>query len=872
VVTGSPRVFFLGNYFIIVFTNVISATSHLQYVAISSNNPGTPTTNTDIASSYVSASTLSWDGVVVQSVGKLIIAYNSTTGGQSIKVVYLTNLLALSSAVSFTGSTDIATIVSVCSDTTISNPVIYVSFYNLGTTLGKTLIVDTNLATVLAPTTTIASGTVLNLASAAQNGVMTLFYELSNNYSYDSSIPSHFINSVTLTQAGSVGSPITSIRSLGLASKAFIVNEAIYYLGAFQSPFQPTFFLINGSTSTQSSPVIVSKLAYENGGGYLTVGLPSVTVIGTTAYVPYLFKDLIEALNTLANPQQTTAGGIYSQTGINLASFNIESTTGVISSEIGSDLQISGGFLWMYDGYLPVEQNFFVWPDSVEATWSTSGGSIHAQPDGSTNTNAYYYQATYEWSDNQGNIFRSAPSIPVAVTTTGSGTAGSITVNIPYLRLTYKTANPVKIVLYRWSVANQIYYQVTSITAPTLNSTTSDSVAYVDTLADASIIGNNIIYTTGGVIEDINGPATNVMTLFDNRLWLIDAEDKNLLWFSKQVIEATPVEMSDLLTVYVAPSTGSQGSTGVMQCLFPMDDKLIIFKKDAIYYINGTGPDNTGANNQYSQPIFITSTVGCANQSSIVFMPQGLMFQSDKGIWLLGRDLSTSYIGAPVEQYNSFSVNSAINVPGTNQVRFTLSNGITLMYDYFYEQWGTFSNVPAISSTLYQSLHTYVNSSGAVFQETPGSYLDNGSPTLLSFTTGWLNMAGVQGYMRSYLFYLLGQFLTPHFLNVEIAYDYNSSPIQSNLIKPNNNSPLYGEISPYGQESPYGGPGDLEQWRVFLTKQRCQAFQITVQEFYDPSQGIPAGQGLTLSGLNIVYAIKKGWRTISNATSVGRPA
>src|ERR1700744_6308618 len=185
-------------------------------------------------------------------------------------------------------------------------------------------------------------------------------------------------------------------------------------------------------------------------------------------------------------------------------------------------------------------------------------------------------------------------------------------------------------------------------------------MTWTDTLGDSATFpaGNNLIYTTGGVVEDIGGPASNVFALFDTRLWVLDAEDPNLWWYSKQVIEGTPVEMSDLLTFYVAPSTSSQASTGPTTAAAPMDDKLIMFKgnpnyQNAIYYINGTGPDNTGANNQYSEPIFITAAVGCNNQRSIVLTPPGLMFQSGQGIWLLGRDLSTNYIGAPVEAYNS---------------------------------------------------------------------------------------------------------------------------------------------------------------------------------------------------------------------------
>lgn len=863
VVTGAPRVFFLGNYFILVFTNVISAVSHLQYVAININNPTVIGPNTDIAAAYISATTLSWDGHV--SNNNLYVAYNTTTGGQAIKVAYLSSHLVLSPAVTF--ASRIATMVTVTADP--ATLYVYVSIYDLPSTTGYTIVVDKNLNTILAPTQIIFSGTVLNLTSAAQNGSVTVFAEGANNYSYDSAIPSHVILSTNITSSGTVGGTAFVIRSLGLASKAFIMNGVIYFLGAYQSPFQNTYFLINGSTSRSSNPQVVGKLAYENGGGYLTTGLPNVNISGTKAVLAYLYKDLVEALTILSNSQQTTTGGIYSQTGVNLATFNF-TTVGINTAEIGNDLHISGGFFWMYDGVLPVEHSFFLWPDSIEATWSATGGAIHAQPDGATNTNAYFYQVTYEWADNQGNIFRSAPSIPISVTTTGAGVIGSITINIPTLRLTYKNAtNPLKIVIYRWSVANQTYFQVTSITLPILNSTTADSIAYVDTLADASIVGNNIIYTTGGVVEDINAPASNLFTLFDTRLWLVDAEDPNLLWFSKQVIEATPVEMSDLFTFYVAPTTGVQGSTGPITALAPMDDKLIVFKQNAIYYINGSGPDNTGANNQYSQPIFITSTVGCANQNSIVFQPNGLMFQSDKGIWLLGRNLSTEYIGAGVEQFNSSVVESAVAIPSSNQIRFTLNTGTTLMYDYYYGQWGTFQGIPGISSCIFQNLHTFINAAGGIYQELPSSYLDGSNPVLMSFQTGWFNLAGLQGYERIYDLYLLGQYYSPHKLAVSIAYDYNPASSQQSIISPENYNAPWGGDSTWGKRSPFGGTSRLEQWRIHTQRQLCESFQITLQEIFNSSYGVSAGVGLTLSNMNLRLGMKKSVRPIRAANSVG---
>lgn len=1000
---GSPRVFVLGQYFIIMLNVLIGSNNQLQFIAIPYSNPISTTGVIDflppalISSVYVPPSEgLAFDAVVIPD-GSLYVVFNAASS--QVRATAISKTLVVNTPVIYTSQQ--ATIMSVSVDLTQASPVIWAAYYSSGSSTGYVLAFDSNLHSILAPTQIISSGSIANITATAQNSVLTVVYESNNFYGYDSSLQTNYLNKNTVTQAGVVGTPAILVRSIGLASKAFLLSGTMYFLSEYSSVFQPTYFLMN------SSGQVISKLAYENGGGYLTLGIPSATVSGNTIYIPYLYKDLIQSINkTQGIPN---AAGIYSQTGINLAAFDFNNTLTAI--EMGDDLNISGGMVWMYDGVNVVEQNFQVWPDNVEVTSSSTGGALSPQQ--------YFYQAIYQWTDAQGNIFQSAPSIPIeadlstltptpitfqsvfasgaksitvsstvglaigqeitdlststitftatfalgdnhivassvtglsvgqvladtttpgnlaggttitaiagndvfintatlgasaslpgdTITTTATGEAiqanttitsivGSViglslptisasastpgdtlqtidtcsnTVYVPTDRLTYKPAGSVKILIFRWSAAQQIYYQVTSITSPTLSNTTSDYITFIDTQADAAILGNSIIYTTGGVVEDIAPPATSIMTLFDDRLWLVDAEDPNLLWFSKQVIENTPVEMSDLFTIFVAPNIGAQGSTGPITALGAMDDKLIIFKQDAIYYMNGTGPDNTGANNQYSQPIYIMSTVGCANPSSIVIVPSGLMFQSDKGIWLLGRDLSTQYIGAPVESFNSQTVVAALTIPETNQVRFTLDSGATLMFDYYYNQWGTFTNIPGVDSCLYQNKHTYLNDLGQVLQETPGAYTDAGNPTLMQFTGSWLNVAGLQGYQRAYFFYLLGTYLSPHKLQISVAYDYNASDIHTSIIQPGNFSPTYGTYT-YGAGTPYGGPSNLEQWRIFMKRQKCQSFQISMQEIYDPSFATGSGPGLTMSGLNCVIGIKKGWHPQTNATSVG---
>ncbi len=842
--TSAPRVFLVGTYFVIVF----GTSTTLQFIAINYNNPLPVSTSTQITAQFTPDTRLNWDGVVAN--GLLYLAWNGSDIGGAIRITYLDSTLVQHNTVVQTGYS--ANIMSVSADTTGSTANIYVSWWNSTSNNGYTQIFTHSLNPVLGtPAQILTSQPITNMASAALNNAVQLFYEIPNNYTYDASIPSHYILAGGCTLAGSVKPAGGFIRSVGIASKAFIVEGDVYLLTVYQSPTQNTYFLLNINAQ------VISRLAYSNGGGYRTTGLPSITVSGDSAYIGYQYADLIQAVNKsqgLPSPL-----GVYSQTGLNLVNY----TFGTIpdSVEIGNTLNLTGGFLWTYDGYAPVENDFFLWPDSIEATTSTTGGFLTAQE--------YFYQVLYEWTDNQGNPYRSAPSIPISITTTGA--TSSNTINIPTLRLTYKIANPVKITVYRWSQGQQDYFEVTSILTPLFNNTAVDSVQFVDTLADTSILGNALIYTTGGVVEDVGAPSFNALTLFDSRIWGIDAEDPNLLWYSKQVIEAVPVEMSDLFTLYIAPSISAQGSTGETKCISPMDDKLILFKRDALYYINGTGPDNTGANSQYSQPTFIASTVGSTNQQSIVYTPDGLMFQSDKGIWLLDRGLNTSYIGAPVEDFTlDATVESAINIPGTNQIRFTMSSGVTLMYDYYFGQWGTFVNVPAISSTLYQNLHTYIDQYGRVFQETPGVYLDGSSPVLQAFSTGWVASAGLQGYQRAYWSHLLGTYYSPHKLSFKIAYDYDTNNTQqSSMLIPNNFSPAWGGLPNWGSPGVWGGSTDVEKFRVFFQKQKCESFQIIVDEIFDPSYGTVAGVGLTLSGINTTIGIKKSYRTQSAAQDFG---
>jgi hypothetical protein len=834
---NQARVFFLGNYFVITFLRPVA--NRLSYIAIPCTGITSVVGPVDLSAQVFSATT-GYDGYVVNNT--LYVAWNGSDVGGAIRVTRLTSLLNQLNTLVISGYT--ATKMGVTAYMPGSGlPTIWVTAYN-GTD-AYSWSIDNALTTPSPARHTITTTTSTTLTSVADANGLKLFYQVTNTYTF-SAERTDYIKKVTCSVSGTVGTPSIIHRDAGLGSKAFYVNDVVYMLLAHNGTNQPTYFLID------ENGYMLSMLAYANGAGYMTTQvLPSANVAGNVIQIGYLYKTLVIPVNK--SQGVAAPNNVYAQIGCNLVTFNLSSSN-LQNVEIGQSLNVSGGLLWMYDGVKPVEQGFSMWPDEILATPSNGVGTLAPQQ--------YYYQVTYEWTDGQGLIHRSAPSIPVGVNLLAPN--DTVTLNIPTLRFTLK-GNNVRIVIYRWSQAQQTYYQITSITMPLLNDTSVDSVTYTDTSPDSAIIGNTILYTTGGVVENIVPPGTSVMTLFNNRLFLLNDEDPNSIWYSKQVLEQTPVEMSDLFTIYVAPTSSSQGSSGIITALATMDDKLIIFKANSIYYLTGNGPDITGANNDFSEPVFITSTAGCVNPHSIVYTPEGLFFQSNKGIWRLGRNLSTDYIGAAVEQFNEKTISAGTAIPNTNEVRLSTETGVSM--------------------TIYKGLQTVLNANGEVLQETPGKYLDTGKlgqmllydyyyrqwgtfnivsgPTTFSLTTAWFNLAGVQGFERSYWMTLLGQYVSPHKLNISIAYDYNPSPSQNVLLTSSNYSQNFGNDPYYGTSSPFGGPGNVEQWRIFLNKQKCQSFQVTITEIFDPQYGTEPGFGIQLTGLNLIIGAKSTYPRLS---------
>lgn len=675
--------------------------------------------------------------------------------------------------------------------------------------LGAKLISETSIETIA----NVKNVTIVE----SSTGNYTVAYEVSSASTYN-----YLIKKNTIDTAASVGTASIVLRSTGLASKLWTHDSIIYFTAIHNNTLQSTLFVsdIDGN--------LISKISPNTAGDLIaTGGLPRISPINDSQY---LLTSQVKGRLSQDN------GTFFSILGVNSTVLNFNPASKFKTKNLGENLHISGGFLKMYDGATITEHSFHLYPEGVSAgSTSVSGGVLS---DGT-----YGYKALYAWTDAQGIIHRSAPSLALSITLSGGGSTQQQSINVPTLRLTDK--NNVILELYRTESNGTIYYLVSSTTTPISNDKTADNIVMADdSISDAALISREALYTTGDVLDNLPSQPASIIESFKNRIFTTTAK-ANKLSYSKIQFEGYPVEFNDSLEI-VIPSFG--GDNIAMKS---MDDKLVIFKENSIHYLSGDGPNNLGLQDTFIEPELISSDIGCINVDSVVLSPLGILFKSNKGIYLLSRNLSLQYIGAPVEDFNNLTISSAEVVAEKNQLRFTTSDGATLVYNYIQNKWTTFTNHEALSAVSFNNEYYYLRADNLLYKEND-NFSDNGTSIKMKLESGWLSFSGVQGFQRVYRLLLLGAFKSSHKIKIKIAYDYVDAYTEEVIIDTANftDSGTYGSYSPYGAESTYGAKNQY-QLRLDLSRQKCQSIKISIEDIQSSH-----GEALELSNVLFVVGVK----------------
>ena len=439
--------------------------------------------------------------------------------------------------------------------------------------------------------------------------------------------------------------------------------------------------------------------------------------------------------------------------------------------EIGGVLYTNGAWLWAIDGGgAPTEAQSQMFPDVAVANHVTAvGGNLTASA-------SYIYRWYYEWTNAHGQRVRSV-AVNVNVATTAANFQFNIT--LPTLAFTRTGArSPVAIVGYRSEANNpNFFYRVTNPDPSVIagnnryvaNNVAADTVSFTDNLSDASLGGREIDYQSNGETTHIafDGPAA--IGEAGNRLWCVGGGERpDRPQFSLLRTDGAPIEANDVFVVTEFPEDG-----GATVAVSQVNGTPIVFKERAIYLLEGTGPANNGVAAEPYLVKQVSSDVGCIEPRSVLATHDGIYFKSAKGIYLLGQNLVPRYIGAFVEAYNSQNVTGAAVVPDTNQCVFLTSAGLTVMYDYFYDKWSTYTNHQGLSLAAGIAGFAYLRTDGALFIRDPASadlrvHTDAGVPYSLRFRVGMRLDETVQGFWICRKLMAYGKYVSAHELEIRI--------------------------------------------------------------------------------------------------------
>lgn len=241
-----------------------------------------------------------------------------------------------------------------------------------------------------------------------------------------------------------------------------------------------------------------------------------------------------------------------------------------------------------------------------------------------------------------------------------------------------------------------------------------------------------------------------------------------------------------------------------------MDGNLVVFQLNVPWLIAGLGPDSTGNNGSFQTPQLITSNVGCRDPGSVCLTPLGLTFKSTQGIYLLSRSLVSSYIGVDMARYNADVISSARLINNNTQVEFLSDAGTPLIYDFFFQSWGTNGNHQGPDSIIGPTgLYTYLNTNGEILVQDDTTWGDNNVGYPMIVETSWLKFDGVNGFHALWKFFLQGTFIGGQQYQIQIAYDEDPTIVDTFLWTPTTTTTT---------------------WRIYPSRIHCKALKFIFQD------------------------------------------
>jgi hypothetical protein len=623
-----------------------------------------------------------------------------------------------------------------------------------------------------------------------------------------------------------------------------------YMLLLMPSKYQSYYYLLeHGSSGTYGSGIYKST-------PYNVV----LSIFGGAISLDYVFRNLLRKKFDICYSGSGRVGsvkficGIVVETqstkhdstdtrpfGIELVEFSIKQNM-ASTSVFNDQLVISDGKMNVFDG-----ENLYGGLNVVPEFFKDTGG---------TGAFTWSYILVYKTVDANGNIIRSIPSAPyvqLAATSTRP-TENLYVVNkkvLLYASMQRMGAFSVgqkdrfEIEIYTTEVNGGVFYL-----AHTLFELDNNSYGTNNVPPDASLIGNQILYTTGDVLENLY-PETSLMNCeYNGRIWSCDGSDT--ISFSKEYTPGRAVEFNDGLYVQISGKK--------IDGIASLRKRLAAFSKDECFAVYGNEPNNAGlgGNMTYER---ISGTVGCINRDSIVETDVGIFFLDKRMIYSMSLDGALNPVGSSVVDWTTNNtIKRAINNKKTREVLFFCSKSISgsnvLCYNYLFNVWSIWDEYCCnfIDASIMDDRIFHYDTQAGFSQEIEGYKFKKSQSEAgcagyysLKLETGWLKVAKINGFQRVYRLHVLGgnlhQIETPTYpekLKIEIYVDYINTIVQTEYFDLSESGPWFGDRT-----------FDLE---LHLKQQKCTSMKIVISD----DNMRDANSYYDLNAINLIVGTKAG--------------
>lgn len=531
---------------------------------------------------------------------------------------------------------------------------------------------------------------------------------------------------------------------------------------------------------------------------------------------------------------------------------------------------LGGSHVGFFDRFSAVENSIFTAPEIAVIDNFVLGAGVPpvvAQP-------ALDVTLVARWTDSLGRTHRSPPSQPVTVATSASAELNaSIGFDISFVPAitNHNRDNQVDLVYdvyvtdhYDYGtgigsgyttvpLGGQRWLRHTIFNASTFRHVTDDNLIEV-TVPPFNTPGTHLEqeYVQAGELSSDPTETARDIVASANRVFFLSGTGK-YVEYSKPLLSPTYApEFSDAQRIQVP----GEGRSSVALAI--LDDKLVVFQKDAIYVTSVTGGNNaSGSGPGFPQLRPIPTDSGCTNRKSVVTTPVGVLFQGRRGIYMLDRNMRVRFVGGKVERTLTGPVLSAALDAGRSEVVFGYRSGSVdgLIYNYEADTWytatawrdgdsmttinGIWHGLRVGSVVRYRRPDTYTNLVLAT-----GTSSGTRTPVL---ETSWIKLAGLQGYKRVIRATLLGTHYTGD-VRIRVAYNYNDTWVDSfSWLEADIDNPM--------------------QLRTpILSRHKVEAVKFEVSE--QSSQGSTEGKGFEVEGIELEVVAKPGvsFRQIQNRT------